>query len=67
MMPYYHVSSKALANYYLISMTLSLTCPDLFSHVFTGARSVCLEIFLSCTACYNTAVQHKPTSSAVRK
>lgn len=66
MMPYYHVSSKALANYYLISMTLSLV-QDLFSHVFTGARSVCLEIFLSCTVCYNTAVQHKPTSSAVRK
>lgn len=39
----------------------------LFSHVFTGARSVCLEIFLSCTVCYNTAIQHKPTSSAVRK
>lgn len=25
------------------------------------------EIFLSCTVCYNTAIQHKPTSSAVRK
>lgn len=66
MMPYYHVSSKALANY-LIGMTLSLTCTGLLSHVFTGARSVCLEIFLSCTVCYNTAVKHKPTSSAVRK